>query len=498
MFIRFQPPQKGEKMPFFQEYAAIIEIALLSLFIVFIFAAKTMLAKKDKNAGHADLDAEIMHLKSIVALNEEHLKERLADKDMHYGKIIEAQEKNCAELLKSKESACEKALAEKDSICEKLLQEKEQTCAKQLAEKERVFAESTKALEEKFANLAAETLEKKSKDLTAANKTSLDAALKPLADQMKLFQEATQKAQLDHKGMNASIHRDVEAIGRMARDLSGFANALKSGTKVQGRAGEEILAEKLRQAGLEENVNFFLQKGTSHDRPDAQICDTENRWVVIDSKVSLTAFAAYGETDDETLKKQHLASHVNSIREKIDELISRKYPDTMSKVYPGRDYLPVTAMFVPHETALAAALAEEPSLWQRAAEGNVVLVTPVTLLGFLRLVYLAWQHEKQERNQQAIIDTAKELLSRMNNFLMAFENFGKAIDSLQKEYESAKGFMIDKPHAHTIAKSAQKLIDLHVKLENRKGRKLEKAECLELLSQDKENTDGETAAGAAT
>ena len=86
----------------------------------------------------------------------------------------------------------------------------------------------------------------------------------------------------------------------------------------------------------------------------------------------------------------------------------------------------------------------------------------------------------------------------MNNFLLAFENFGKAIDSLQKEYESAKGFMIDKPHAHTIAKSAQKLIDLHVKLENRKGRKLEKAECLELLSQDKENTDGETAAGAAT
>jgi DNA recombination protein RmuC len=278
--------------------------------------------------------------------------------------------------------------------------------------------------------------------------------------------------------MSASIHRDVEAIGQMAKDLTGFATALKSGTRVQGRAGEDILAEKLRQAGLEENVNFFLQKGTAHDRPDAQVCDTENRWIIIDSKVSLTAFAAYGEAPDEETKKARLTAHVASIRSKIDELVTRRYPEVFAKTHPERNYLPVTAMFVPHEAALMLALSEDPTLWQKAAEGNVILVTPLTLLAYLRLVYLAWQHEKQERNQQEIIDTARELLIRMNNFLTAFENFGKSLEGLQSEYENAKGIIVDRPHAHTIAKAAQKLINLHVKLENKKGKKLQKAACL--------------------
>ena len=384
----------------------------------------------------------------------------------------------CKQIIANKESECLRALKEKADNCDRIIAEKEQTCTKLLAEREKLFAETVKTLEQKFANLAAVILEAKSKDLSAANKLNLDAALKPLTDQMKQFQEATQKAQLEHQGMSVSIHRDVEAIGQMARDLTGFANALKSGTRVQGRAGEDILAEKLRQAGLEENVNFFLQKGTAHDRPDAQVCDTENRWIIIDSKVSLTAFAAYGEATDEAMKKERIAAHVASIRAKIDELVAKKYPEVFSKEYPDRNYLPVTAMFIPHEAALMLALTEDPTLWQKAAEGNVILVTPLTLLAYLRLVYLAWQHEKQERNQMEIIETARELLARMNTFVLAFENVGRSIDGLQKEYEEAKGVIIDKPHAHTIAKAAQKLIDLHVKLENKKGKKLQKASAL--------------------
>ena len=391
---------------------------------------------------------------------------------------LEAENARLKGLVDSAEENVRRRLADKDEHLARMLSEKDAACARILEEREKFFGESVKTLEEKFANLAAAALEARSKDLSAANKTSLDAALKPLAEQMKLFQDATVKAQLENRGMSVSIHRDVEAIGNMARDLSGFATALKSGTRVQGRAGEEILAEKLRQAGLEENVNFFLQTGTSRDRPDAQVCDTENRWMVIDSKVSLTAFVAYGEAADEAVRKERLAAHVASVRAKIDELARRRYPDVFAKEHPERDYLPVTAMFVPYESALAAALAEDPTLWQTAAEGNVVLVTPLTLMAYLRLVYLAWQHEKQRRNQMEIVETARELLSRMNVFLAAFENFGRAIDSLQREYDDAKGCIIDRPYAHTIAKAAQKLIDLDVKLENRKGKKLQKAACL--------------------
>ena len=431
-------------MPLYQEYAVWIELVLACLSIAALIALVVLLLKSKRQVASEEL------MKDAV----------------------------CQKLLKEKDEHCRAMLQEKDRACERIIQAKNLEFERFSQEKEKLFAETVKTLEQKFANLAAVTLESKSKDLSAVNKINLEAALKPLEVQMNRFQEATQKAQQEHEGMSVSIHRDVEAIGQMARDLTGFANALKSGTRVQGRAGEDILAEKLRQAGLEENVNFFLQKGTAHDRPDAQVCDTENRWIIIDSKVSLTAFAAYGEATAEAMKKERIAAHVASIRAKIDELVSKRYPEVFSKEYPERNYLPVTAMFIPHEAALMLALSEDPTLWQKAAEGNVILVTPLTLLAYLRLVYLAWQHEKQERNQMEIIETARELLSRMNNFVLAFENFGRSIDSFQKEYEDAKGMIIDKPHAHTIAKAAQKLIDLHVKLENKKGRKLQKAACL--------------------
>ena len=149
-----------------------------------------------------------------------------------------------------------------------------------------------------------------------------------------------------------------------------------------------------------------------------------------------------------------------------------------------RNYLPITAMFVPYEAPLMAALKAEPSLWQHAVENNVILITPLTLLAYLRLVYLAWQHEKEARNQAAIVDTARELLVRTNNFLKTFEDVGRALDSLTETYGRAKGLLVDAPRAQTIANSARKLIDLHVRLESKKGKKLEKAECLKDPEED--------------
>ena len=121
---------------------------------------------------------------------------------------------------------------------------------------------------------------------------------------------------------------------------------------------------------------------------------------------------------------------------------------------------------------------------QYAAQNNVILVTPLTLLAYLRLVYLAWQHEKENRNQLEIVNTARELLTRMNSFLLTFENIGKSILSLQDSYDKARSVIVDAPHAQTITKSAQKLIDLHVKLESRRGNRLEMAECLKTMDDD--------------
>ena len=412
------------------------------------------------------------------------LRQRLADK-----------EEACRRLLEAKDAACAQALAEKDQACAKLLAEKDASSAKLLAEKDamltRNFAETVKTLREQFAALAAKTLKVQSSDLTELNRTHLEAVLKPLREQMGRLQDATVKAESARANLGQAITKDVDAIGKIAKELSGVATALRSNTRVQGRSGEDILAEKLRQAGLEENVNFFLQRGTGSDRPDAQVCDTENRWLVIDSKVSLTAYMEYMDAKDDATKAEKLAAHVASVRGKIDQLAKKRYPKVLSDEFKDRNYLPITAMFVPYEAPLLEALRADPSIWQFAAQNNVVLITPLTLLAYLRLVYLAWQHEKEARNQQEIVGAARELLTRMNSFLLTFERLGHAIGSLQDEYEKARTSLVEAPRTHTIAKAAKRLIDLHVRLENSKGKKLEQAECLKAPIDASDDEEGD-------
>ena len=370
------------------------------------------------------------------------------------------------------------ALKSRDSRHAKAMREKEEAVERLLGEKEKAFAESVRTLREQFANLAAQTLRAQSGDLARANSQQIESALRPLREQVEALKSATVRTQAEHAKLAESIGRDVGRIGDVARELAGVSDALSSNSRFQGRKGEEILAEKLRQAGLEEGVSFFLQQGTDADRPDAQVCDAENRWLVIDSKVVLTAYFQSLEAPDEATRAKKLAEHVARVREQVDRLARKNYPKAMAAAHPDRNYLPVTAMFVGYEAPLLEALKAEPSLWKRAADGNVVLVTPLTLMAYLRLVYLAWQHEKEERNQQEIVNAARELLSRMNGFLAAFESMGRALADAQAEYDRARGVLVDSPRAQTIAKAANRLIDLHVRLESRRGKRLEKAECL--------------------
>ena len=387
---------------------------------------------------------------------------------------LQAELEKCRQVAAAKEEALQGRLADKDESCRMQLADRDAACQKLLAEREKAFAAAVETLKEQFANIALTQMKTQSEGLSKANLANLNVLLAPLRDQVKVLQELAGKA----KEGTLSMAKDVLDMGKIAKSLQNVATALTSNTSFQGRKGEDILAEKLRQAGLEENVNFFLQQGTDTDRPDAQVRDTENRWLIIDSKVSLTAYMEYANAADETTKAAKLAQHVASVRQKIDQLAKKKYPHVFTAEHKDRNYLPITAMFVPYEAPLMAALKAEPSLWQYAAEHDVILVTPLTLLAYIRLVYLAWQHEKEARNQAAIVDTARELLVRTNNFLKTFEDVGRALDTLEETYARAKGILVDAPRAQTIANSARKLIDLHVRLENKKGKKLETADCL--------------------
>ncbi len=491
-------------------------LSVMSLLSTLALAFLLMKAKgrpDDAAAETARLKAELEQERAVSSSREKACAERLADGEKACGRLLAEKDESCRRALAAKDAACADAIAEreracketvevrqkacdemlaerdaalkrKEEDCRKALRDKDATTERLIAETEKKFAETLTALRENFGNLAASKIREQQNDLTVFNRTQMEQVVKPLRDQLLHLQELAQKTQDGNASLEKSMCGHVEAIGKIADSLSGVASALSSNTRYQGRKGEEILAEKLRQAGLEENVNFFLQKGTDSDRPDAQVCDTENRWLVIDSKVSLTAYMEYMDAADERTKAEKLAAHVASVRQKIDQLAKKKYPKVFSEEHRDRNYLPITAMFVAYEAPLMAALQVEPSLWQFAAQNNVVLITPLTLLAYLRLVYLAWQHEKEARNQQAIVDTARELLKRTNDFLKTFEDVGDAMEHLQDTYTKARGVFLDAPRAHSIANSARKLIDLHVRLESKKGRRIERAECLNEPEED--------------
>lgn len=472
------------------------------LALVLLFATLTLAFLLIKAKGRPDESvAEIQRLtaaleqeKCIAATKEEAFAARLTEKDDACRRLLAEKDRACAEAIAARQKACDEILAErgdalmrKDADCQKALRDKDAATERLMAETEKKFAEAIRTLRENFGNLAAAKMKEQQGDLTALNKTQMEQVVKPLREQLFRLQEITQKAQDENASLGKSMNDHVESIGKIAGSLNHVAEALSSNTRYQGRKGEDILAEKLRQAGLEENVNFFLQTGTDSDRPDAQVCDTENRWLIIDSKVSLTAYMEYMDAKDEKTKSEKLAAHVASVRLKIDQLAKKKYPKVFSEEHKERNYLPITAMFVAYEAPLMSALQAEPSLWQFAAQNNVVLITPLTLLAYLRLVYLAWQHEKEARNQQAIVDTARELLKRTNDFLKTFEEIGKALEQLQGTYEKARGVFVDAPRAHTIANSARKLIDLHVRLESKKGKRIERADCLKAPEEDEDS-----------
>lgn len=450
------------------------------------------------SAELAQVKSELERHKEMSAIQEKNLLMRMEDKESECARALAEKDEACAKLVAAAERAKEESLKRKDDDVARLLKDRDELQAKVireknieierfLGEKEKSFGEVVKTLQEQFANLAAQTLKVQSGDLTKVNAQQLEAVLKPLREQLEHLRSVTEKTQTEHAKLAEAIDKDVGRISDVAKELAGVSEALSSNTRFQGRRGEEILAEKLRQAGLEENVNFFLQQGTDSDRPDAQVCDTENRWLIIDSKVVLTAYFQYVEAKDEETRAAKLSEHVARVREKIDQLAKKNYPKVFSAEHKDRNYLPVTAMFVGYEASLLEALKAEPSLWKRAADNNVILITPLTLLSYLRLVYLAWQHEKEARNQQDIVNTARELLSRMNNFLMTFEALGESLSDVQAEYVKARGVLVDAPHAQTIAKAANKLIDLHVRLESRRGKRLEKAECLKSMEEDSES-----------
>ena len=292
-----------------------------------------------------------------------------------------------------------------------------------------------------FENLANRLLEDKSEKFTRQNKTQLDALLQPLQLKIKDFEEKVDKTYRHEAEERISLREEIKQLRdlnmQLSTDANSLANALKGDSRVQGDWGEMNMELLLERAGLQLGVHY--RKQVSHrdqtgntKRPDFIIHLPDEKHIVIDSKVSLTAYSAYFEAGDEVQKAQYLKAHLDSIKNHIRELSAKRYEHLYQINTP--DYV---LMYIPIEPAFTLALQQNSELYLDALDKNIVMVTNSTLLATLRTISYIWKQEKQKRNVLEIARQSGLLYDKFCGFVDDLKEVGKKIDNAQTTYDNA-------------------------------------------------------------
>lgn len=313
-----------------------------------------------------------------------------------------------------------------------------------LLEKNREQKEEVNQLQEKFTkefeNLANKILDEKSSKFTEQNKENIKNILNPLQEKIQLFEkkvEATHKESIDyHAALRQQIFGLKQLNEQMSKETLNLTKALKGDSKMQGNWGELVLERVLEKSGLEKDREYVVQQSFrledgSRVLPDVIINLPDGKKMIIDAKVSLTAYERYVNTEDEEQQLQ-LKAHINSIKKHVDQLSAKKYEDIYEMESP--DFV---LMFIPIEPAFAIAINADNTLYNKAFEQNIVIVTPSTLLATLRTIDTMWNNEKQQRNAIEIARQAGALYDKFEGFITDLTNVGKKMDAAKAEYKGA-------------------------------------------------------------
>lgn len=292
-----------------------------------------------------------------------------------------------------------------------------------------------------FENIANRLLEEKSQRFTAQNAQQLQSVLQPLREKIRDFEEQVDRKFLEETREKASLKQELQQLFSLNQQLSHDAHqltsALKGQSKLQGDWGEMQLEMLLEHAGLQKGVHFLTQ-ATYRDedgaakRPDFIIQLPDNKQLIVDAKVSLTAFERYFNAQDPSQRDQHLRAHVSSLRSHVDNLSRTNYQTLYQINSP--DYL---LLFVPLEGALQAAAQIDPKLYADAMERNVIIVTTSSLLATMRTVAHLWKQEKQTRSVLEIARQSGLLYDKFVSFVEDLRTIGARLDNARTAYDDA-------------------------------------------------------------
>ena len=428
----------------FPVIAVLIGLAI-GFFIGQYFYKKTKTSQLNQLEDHNDqLKNQLTFVeKQIDSLKEEHYQE--------------------VEELKNER---ERIRHEKDEFHNKLT--KTETEYKNLQEKLDTQKQDVENLQEKFTkefeNLANKILDQKSQKFTTSNKENIEQILNPLKEKIKNFEEKVQKNQDNfndkHSRLDEVIKKLNEENRKITEEADKLTKALKGESKTQGNWGELILERVLEKSGLTKGREYEVQQSYQDESgqrfmPDVVINLPNDKQMVIDSKVSLTAYERYVNTDDDKEKELHLKDHIKSLKTHIKQLSAKNYQELGYKQSP--DFV---LMFIPVEPALYLAQNEDQNFYYSAFKDNILLVSPTTLLSTLRTVDMIWSNEKQQQNANEIAQHAGNLYDKFSNLLDELETLGNRIKSTDTAYTSAMKKLTGQQN---LIKDIEKLQTLGVK-----------------------------------
>ncbi len=319
-----------------------------------------------------------------------------------------------------------------------------------------------------FENVANRLLDEKSQKFTAQNQQQIHEILQPLREKIHAFEQQIERKFLEETRDRVSLKKEIEHLRalnqQLSQDANNLAGALKGDSKAQGDWGEIQLELLLERAGLTKGVHYtaqssFWDENGRQKRPDFVVNLPEGKNLIIDSKVSLTAFERFFSSNTPADQQKHLVAHVESVRRHMRELSEKNYTSLYQINSP--DYL---LLFIPLESAFNAALQQDSRLFLDALDRNIVLVTTSTLLATMRTVAFIWKQDKQKRSVMEIARQSGMLYDKFVGFVEDLRSVGQRLDEAQQSYHDAMTKLSDaRRPGDTLIGKAEKIRELGAK-----------------------------------
>ena len=327
-----------------------------------------------------------------------------------------------------------------------------------------------------FMNMAQQVLERSASKLKESNTETMTGIPQPLKDAIANMQKAISENQKESAAHSASFREQMiqmmqqtQQLGEKAESLT---NVLRRDNKVSGNMGEIILGDLLASQGLTEGIHYEVQtrlrdelgRPLKHDetgkemQPDIILHYPQGQDAIVDSKVSLVAYEKYVNAETPEEKERYLQEHIKSVRGHVNELARKDYSKYIKN---GRDTVDFVIMFVPFESSLQLALANDPTLWREAFEKKVFVTGEQNLLGILHMIHIAWVQNQQAENQQKVFGLAEQLLDRLGDFVQRYNDLGTKIEAVQKAYENTNNKLIT--GRQSVVQKGRELVDLGAK-----------------------------------